>query len=96
MAGATAVNTAVAGETGKMVAFDCSRRDGTYACRTKLVPLAEVANYEKKVPLEWILPEGGGVSKEFLRYVLPLIQGDCEREVKDGLPRFARLKKIRA
>jgi 6-phosphofructokinase 1 len=96
MAGMTAVNTAVAGETGKMVAFDCSRRDGTYACRTKLVPLQDVANYEKKVPAEWILPDGAGVTKEFVNYVLPLIQGDCEREVKDGLPRFARLKKVKA
>ncbi len=96
MAGMTAVNTAVAGETGKMVAFDCSRRDGTYACRTKLVPLTEAANYEKKVPLEWILPEGRGVTREFISYALPLIQGDCGREVKDGLPRFARLKKIKA
>lgn len=93
MAGMTAVNTAVAGESGKMVAFDCSRRDKTYACRTKLVPLAEVANYEKKVPTEWILPDGRGVTKDFIQYVLPLIQGDCERETRDSLPRFAKLRK---
>ena len=96
MAGMTAVNTAVAGETGKMVAFECSRRDGTYACRTRLVPLQEVANFEKKVPETWILPHGAGVTKEFVDYVMPLIQGDCEREVKDGLPRFAKLKKAKA
>ena len=96
MAGMTAVNTAVAGETGKMVAFSCSRIDGTYACRTKLVPLADVANYEKKVPAEWILPDGNGVTQAFIDYVLPLIQGDCRRSVKDSLPRFAKLKKVRA
>ena len=96
MAGMTAVNTAVAGETGKMVAFSCSRIDGAYACRTKLVPLADVANYEKKVPAEWILPDGNGVTQEFIDYVLPLIQGDCRRSVKDSLPRFAKLKKVRA
>ncbi len=96
MAGMTAVNTAAAGETGKMVAFECSRRDGTYACRTRLVPLQEVANFEKKVPDAWILPDGAGVTREFADYVMPLIQGDCQREVKDGLPRFAKLKKVRA
>ena len=96
MAGMTAVHTAAAGETGKMVAFDCSRLDGTYACRTKLIPLMEAANLEKKVPESWILPEGAGVTKEFIDYVTPLIQGDCEREVKDGLPRFAKLKLLRA
>lgn len=96
MAGNTAVSTALAGETGKMVAFACSRVDGSYACRTKLIPLAEAANYEKKVPAEWILPDGGGVTKDFIKYVLPLIQDDCERETKDSLPRFAKLKKIRA
>jgi len=96
MAGMTAVNTAVAGETGKMVAFSCSRRDKSYACSTNLVPLADVANFEKKVPLEWILPDGQGVTKDFIQYVQPLIQGDCEQETKDSLPRFAKLKKIPA
>ena len=61
-----------------------------------LVPLTEAANFEKKVPVEWILPEGAGVTREFVDYVLPLIQGDCGRETVDGLPRFTRLKQIRA
>ena len=60
------------------------------------VPLTEAANVEKKVPLEWILPDGGGVTQEFADYVLPLIQGDCGRTVENGLPRFARLRQVRA
>ena len=53
MAGKVAVESAVAGETGKMVAF--KRADGgEYKCEYVLVPLTSVANFEKKVPAEWI------------------------------------------
>ena len=94
LAGRTAVEAAVAGETDKMVAFRRVERDGRYACRTELLPLSEVANYEKKVPLEWISPDGSGVTQEFIDYALPLIQGEPEIPREDSLPRYARLKKI--
>ena len=94
LAGRTAVEAAVAGETDKMVAFRRVERDGRYACRTELLPLSEVANYEKKVPLEWISPYGSGVTQEFIDYALPLIQGEPEIPREDSLPRYARLKKI--
>ena len=96
LAGKTAVLAAIAGETGKMVAFDCTRCGDEYTCTTKLLPLSEVANYEKKVPMEWILPGGRGVTKEFVDYVLPLIQGMPECPTERSLPRYARLKKILA
>ena len=93
MAGKTAVEAAVAGETGKMVAFKCDRTNG-YKCEPELLPLTAVANYEKKVPLEWITPDGDYVTKDFIDYALPLIQGEPERRLENGMPRFARLKKI--
>jgi 6-phosphofructokinase 1 len=95
LAGKTAVLAAIGGESGKMVAFDCTRGGG-YSCETKLLPLGEVANFEKKVPPEWILPDARGVTKEFIDYVLPLIQGTPERPTEHSLPRYARLKKILA
>ena len=52
------------------------------------------ANTEKKIPLEWIKPDGQGLTQEFIDYALPLIQGDSKAPLEDGLPRFARLKKI--
>jgi 6-phosphofructokinase 1 len=94
-AGKAAVEAAVAGKTGKMVAFKRETDGGGYACRTVLIPLEDAANYEKKVPLEWINKEGNGVTKEFIDYVLPLIQGEPERKLISSLPRFAKLKKIR-
>ena len=95
MAGKVAVESAVAGETGKMVAF--KRADGgEYKCEYVLVPLTSVANFEKKVPAEWITPDGAGVTQDFIDYALPLIQGSVERPTENGLPRYARLKKVLA
>ena len=96
LAGRLAVESAVKGETGKMVAFDRGEKDGQYVCVPKLIPLTAVANAEKKVPLDWITPEGNFVTEEFIDYVLPLIQGSPERPTECGLPRYARLKKVRA
>ena len=96
LAGKAAVEYAVAGETGKMIAFEREEENGTYACKIKLLPLESVANYESKVPLAWITPEGNQVTEDFIRYALPLIQGEPERAVECSLPRYARLKKILA
>ena len=95
LAGKTAVEAAVAGETDKMVGFECSRENG-YECKTKLFNLSEVANFEKKVPLEWINEAGNGINQGFIDYALPLIQGENTRATEHGLPRFARLKKVLA
>ena len=92
-AGAAAVNAAVEGVTDKMVAFKCTR-EGGYTCETTLEPLDIVANFEKKVPREWINEAGNGVKQEFIDYVLPLIQGEANGPKEHSLPRFARLKKV--
>ena len=96
LAGKTAVESAVSGISGKMVAFECDRSGGKYTCKTKLIPLSDVANYEKKIPLEWITPEHNGVTRDLIEYALPLIAGEPDRKLENGLPRFARLKKILA
>ena len=95
LAGQTAVKAAVEGQTDLMVAFE--RAPGKeYKCNIKLIGLHEVANKEKKIPDEWITPDGAGVTQEFIDYALPLIQGDTELPFEDGLPRFAKLKKVLA
>ena len=95
-AGKAAVEAAVAGETDKMVGFECTRENGVYSCNTKLFNLSEVANFEKKVPVEWINEAGNGVTQDFIDYALPLIQGENHRVLENGLPRFAHLKKVLA
>ncbi len=93
LAGRAAVEAAVAGKTDFMVAFRCERSGGRYSCQTELLPLSEVANYEKKVPMDWINPAHNGVTQDFIDYALPLIQGEPERIVENSLPRYAKLKK---
>ena len=96
LAGRTAVEQAVSGVTDKMVAFACTRENGAYQCSMVLEPLDIVANFEKKVPREWINEAGNGVEQPFIDYVLPLIQGEPELPKENSLPRFAHLKKVLA
>ena len=70
-----------------MVGFVCTRENG-YHCETKLFELSKVANFEQKLPLQWINAEHNGVTKEFVDYCLPLIQGETPMVKENGLPRF--------
>ena len=95
-AGEEAVLQAVNGVSGKMIAFEREMIDGKYHCKYVLLPLSSVANFEKKVPLEWLNEEQNGLRHEFIDYVLPLIQGEPELPLECSLPRYARLKKVLA
>lgn len=95
LAGQMAVKYAIEGVTDKMVAFE--REEGSeYKCNIKLLNLTDVANTEKKIPREWINAEGNGMTEEYVKYALPLIQGDSRPPLEDGLPRFTKLKKVLA
>jgi PAS domain S-box-containing protein len=93
LAGQTAVEQAVAGVTDKMVAFERVSQN-PYKCGIKLIDLSDVANYEKKVPREWINEAGNGINQAFIDYALPLVQGEPNIKRTNGLPRFPKLKKI--
>lgn len=93
LSGQTAVRIAVDGMTDYMVGFQ-RPESGEYKCEIKLIPLNEVANTEKVVPREWINAEGNFVNEKFINYALPLIQGESKIAIEDGLPRFAKLKKV--
>lgn len=94
--GVAAVKAAVSGETDKMVILDRNYDSAEYDCRTALVDVQMAANTEKKVPLEWLNADQTGLNDKFIAYALPLIQGDCKAPLENGLPRFARLKKVLA
>ncbi len=95
-AGRTAVDYAVRGETGKMVGIRRDTLNFGYVGEMMSVPLEDVANKEKKVPREWINDTGNFVTKDFIDYVLPLIQGEPDIDYVNSLPRYARLKKVLA
>lgn len=93
--GAEAVRAATSGVTDKMVAI--KRLDGKeYKAEVQLLDLSVVANTEKKFPIEWIDEKGTGVKREFFDYALPLIAGENPYAWENGVPRFAKLKKIKA
>jgi len=77
---AYAVEAALQGETGGMVAI-AAHRHPTYRYRMFLTPFHTVANQEKLFPLEWI-EEHGHISAEFFDYVAPLLGG--------ALPKYVR------
>ncbi|MFR8547390.1 MAG: diphosphate--fructose-6-phosphate 1-phosphotransferase [Lachnospiraceae bacterium] len=77
-----AVEAALRGESGHMVAIEAHRKP-SYSSRLFLTPLAGVANAEKKFPLEWII-DGNQIADEFFEYASPLMGGD--------LPQFAFLR----
>lgn len=93
-AGRKAVQAAVAGVTDKMIGF---KRVSSHPYKIKYVriPLQKAANEEQKVPLHWIKEDNTGLTQDYIDYALPLIQGDEKAKLEDGLPRFAKLKKIR-
>lgn len=71
-AGQQAVRTLTDGNSGYMISI---RRvsDEPYRCTFELVPLADVANYEKKFPAEWINQAHNGISEDFTQYCRPLL-----------------------
>ena len=92
--GEAAVLNAVNGITDKMVGYERRYENDKYVCDIKLFDLSDVANTEKKFPMEWINETGDGIRKEYLDYVMPLIQGEPATPRKDSLPVYANLKKV--
>ncbi|NLL65871.1 MAG: 6-phosphofructokinase [Clostridiaceae bacterium] len=95
MAGKLAVEKAVEGYTDYMIGFERKSND-PYECEYILVPLEKVANTEKMVPREWINEAGNGIEQGYIDYCLPLIQEVSSTPTENGLPRYARLKKVLA
>ena len=55
-------------------------------------PISAVANQEKKVPRNFITPDGFGITPLCRRYLLPLIGGEGYPPYRNGLPAYATLK----
>lgn len=87
--GATAARAAMIDcETGKVV---CMNRvsEVPYKIVYDLADVHSIANVEKTVPLEWITEDY--VTQEAVHYIRPLIQGELNPIINDGLPRQIRL-----
>ena len=58
-----------------------------YQCTTEAVDVQQVANLEKKVPLDWITPDGMQVTAAFEEYARPLILDEVTPVYVNGTPR---------
>ncbi len=92
LVGRKAVLHAIEGITGKMVTLE-RKSDDPYRCETGLTDLSLVANGEKYFPREWITEDGFFVTDDFIRYARPLIMGEVQTVIRDGLPYFIRFEK---
>ncbi len=83
--GRHALRAALDGNTGKMMFF---RRvsDMPYAVTIDMTDAKNVANLEKKFPAKWISAEQNQVTDAAISYFLPLVQGEVDICMKNGLP----------
>lgn len=83
--GGAAVLAAAKGQSGVAVAL-IRISDKPYQCKTETVAIEKIANYEKKVPIEWINETHTDMLPAFLDYARPLIQAELPPFYVDGLP----------
>ena len=86
-AGAFGVRSALDGVNGMMVAFKRACEE-PYLMECFLADVNEICNKEKTFPAEWITKGGTDIGPEVLSYVLPLIKGEAERKMENGLPLY--------
>lgn len=89
--GYTAVNEALLGKTGVVIAIKriC---DNPYKVSYEAVDVDKVANVARIVPDDYINERGNFVTEEFMTYVTPLVQGEIYPEFENGVPKFLTLE----
>ena len=89
--GGRAVETAIKGISGVMMTF-YRVANQPYNTRIDYVDVEQVANKVKYFPTEWINEEGNNVTQEAIDYCLPLIQGEQNIRIKNGIPQHYILR----
>ncbi|ASQ46618.1 6-phosphofructokinase [Legionella clemsonensis] len=89
--GKAAVELALEGHNAIMPIIQ-REQDTPYRWSINYVPLADVANQEKKMPANFISEDGMGITEHCRRYLAPLIQGEAYPPYQQGLPIYVRLK----
>ncbi|MBQ3057920.1 MAG: 6-phosphofructokinase [Clostridia bacterium] len=89
--GGSAVKIALDGFSGRMMIY---RRisNHPYNMRIEHVDVRNVANKVKYFPTEWITESQNNVTDEAIEYCLPLIQGEQNFHIKNGLPKHYVLR----
>ena len=93
--GKAAVEFALAGKNAVMPAI-VRGKGKKYSWRIGEARLADVANLEKKMPRKFITRDGFQITDEAREYFAPLIAGEDYPPYRNGIPQYARLKKVLA
>ena len=91
--GKHAVELALKGRSGVMVTID-RKSDKPYKWTTGEAPLDKVANVEKKMPRDFITPDGFHITDKCRKYLSPLIAGEDAPKYRNGLPQYVKLKNV--
>ena len=91
--GREAVRYAVAGKSAVMAAI-IRTSNKPYRWKIEPVPLARVANKEKKMPRRFISADGFHITQACRDYLSPLIAGTDTPPYRNGLPDYPRLKRV--
>lgn len=89
--GYLAAKKAFEGSTGQMIVINVESR-APYLVSYSQFDIHEIANVERKVPLQWITEDGTYVSSEFIEYAKPLIMGEIEPYFSEGVPQHISLQ----
>jgi 6-phosphofructokinase 1 len=90
--GKAGVEMALAGENAIMPTVE-RISSSPYKWQIGRAPLAEVANVEKTMPLDFITEDGFGITAQCKEYLYPLIQGEAYPDYDErGMPRYVVLK----
>jgi len=91
--GKVAVELAVRGVNAVMTTI-VRKASKPYKWAVGHVPLAEVANKEKKLPPDFIREDGFGITAACRRYLEPLIAGEAYPPYRDGLPDYVHIRGV--
>jgi len=91
--GKAAVELAVAGKNAVMPTI-VRTSNNPYAWEIGSADLADVANVEKMMPMDYISEDGFGITEACREYLQPLILGEDYPPYKDGLPQYVELKNV--
>ena len=88
--GSAGLSAALSGETGKVMVFN-RISDVPYLISIGMADASQVANHEKFMPKEWINERGNNISDDAIKYYLPLIQGELNLKMHNGIPQRFKL-----
>jgi len=65
-----------------------------YKWKIGVAKLSDVANVEKKMPRDFIAPDGFHITPKCRNYLAPLVAGEAFPPFENGLPKYVRLRNV--